>query len=230
MNQPHEPTDDQCNSHVQVYEDEEKLGYAIWYPQMGGHVGKAVAVLDREWTEYSHGSRQGGCIDVYVWHNGEFPFRGNETSAKPAIIHHCDPEQFILFGQKLHKLNTLHRYMGGLTSTDPEPKKEVRDEFYEILDQMKEVHAKKAADYGSRKRQDPLINFRAGVPYGVPAWLYALIRVHEKLVRVQSFVENGELVNEGMDETLIDCANLIILSLQLYHQQIAQELPPCTSQ
>jgi hypothetical protein len=93
----------------------------------------------------------------------------------------------------------------------------VHDEFYDILDRMREVHAKKAADYGSN--DDPLKNFRAAVPIGIPAWMYAYARVLEKQVRIQSFIEKGHLVCEDMDESLIDIANLAILTLQLFRQE-----------
>lgn len=67
---------------------------ALWYPQMGGYVGKAVAVRDDD------------CLDVYVWHDGEFPFTEAdhqpwEGTAGPARLHHCDPGQFIGFGKVL---------------------------------------------------------------------------------------------------------------------------------
>lgn len=96
-----EPTGEQCSARALVFEDEQHVGYAIWYPQMGGYAGKAVALLHKQWVEYGNGSREGGCIDVYVWHDGRFPF----SDASPVELHHCDPEQFIDFGQALHALN-----------------------------------------------------------------------------------------------------------------------------
>lgn len=107
MSRPTEPTGDQCNKRLKVYEDEYRVGYAIWYPQMGGYVGKAVAVMDKEWIEHDGGS-EGGCIDVYVWHDGEFPFN-EDDERQPAHIHHCDPEQFIEFGTALKELNDKNR-------------------------------------------------------------------------------------------------------------------------
>ena len=94
------PTSEQCNANQKVFEEGGKVGFAIWYPQMGGYTGKAVAIMD-----------QGGndCIDVLVWHDGEFPFGEGE----PREIHHCDPQQFIEFGETLAKLNT------GATSPAP---------------------------------------------------------------------------------------------------------------
>lgn len=100
------PSGKQCNNHEKVYEDENQVGYAIWYPQMGGYVGKAVALFDKEWEDRGT-SAVGGCIDVLVWHDGEFPFGDDED--EPRRIHHCDPEQFVVFGQKLAELNEIGR-------------------------------------------------------------------------------------------------------------------------
>jgi hypothetical protein len=107
MTPPAEPTVEQCSNHEKVAEDAHSVSYAIWYPQMGGYVGKAVAVFDRRWFDHTSGSANGGCIEVYVWHDGEFPF--SEQDGSPALLHHCDPEQFIRFGQKLAELNELSR-------------------------------------------------------------------------------------------------------------------------
>lgn len=95
-----EPTAEQCSNKEKVFEDDTKIGYAVWYPQMGGYVGRAVAIFDKQ---YRSGAAQGGCIDVLVWHDGEFPFGENDDT--PREIHHCDPEQFIEFGKTLSKLN-----------------------------------------------------------------------------------------------------------------------------
>ncbi len=99
-----EPTAEQCTNKDKVFEDERNVGYAIWYPQMGGYVGKAIAIFDKQWTVYPHGAAEGGCIDVLVWHDGEFPFRG-EDGDQPVVLHHCDPEQFIEFGKALAEIN-----------------------------------------------------------------------------------------------------------------------------
>ena len=85
-----EPTADQCIGHAQVYEDDQYVGYAIWYPQMGGYVGKAVALFRKS-------TPPDACFDVYLWHDGEFPF----GDAEPIVLHHCDPAQFVTFGRQI---------------------------------------------------------------------------------------------------------------------------------
>ena len=96
MNAPREPTPDECSNHSQIASNQ----WACWYPQMGGYVGRAIAIVDNS-----------GCIDVWVWHNGEFPFSGEyprfDEDRSPVCIHHCDPEQFISFGGFLNSLPVM---------------------------------------------------------------------------------------------------------------------------
>lgn len=89
-----EPTGDQCNENAKLFETETQVAYAIWYPTMGGYVGKCVVVLDKPIED--------SCIEAYVWHNGDFPF-GDDTE-NPVNLHHCSPEQFIEFGQTILRL------------------------------------------------------------------------------------------------------------------------------
>jgi hypothetical protein len=84
---PREPTAEECTAHAEV-----DGGRAIWYPQMGGYVGKAVAMPI------------GVCLDLYIWHDGEFPFDDDDGYRGPTIIHHCDAKQFVRFGQELMEL------------------------------------------------------------------------------------------------------------------------------
>lgn len=93
-----EPTGDQCNQQHKVYEDETHIGYAMWYPSMGGYVGKCVVLLEKPDSE--------NCVEVYVWHDGSFPFRGDDYGEErdPVVIHHCCPGQFIDFGESILNL------------------------------------------------------------------------------------------------------------------------------
>ncbi|MEU4224312.1 hypothetical protein AB0F17_08465 [Nonomuraea sp. NPDC026600] len=80
-----EPTHEECTSHATVVLGDGKEGIACWYPQMGGYTAHAVIVLDA------------GCVDVYVWHDGEFPFADDD--GPPVVLHHCNGGQFIEFGK-----------------------------------------------------------------------------------------------------------------------------------
>lgn len=100
MRTPPEPTAEQCSDHAPIVWDDGK-GFAIWYPQMGGYVGKCVVV--------PCGDEPGDCFEAFVWHDGEFPFsEDNETrredGGRPIQLHHCMSAQFVRFGQTVAKL------------------------------------------------------------------------------------------------------------------------------
>lgn len=86
-----EPTADQCSTCGAVEVTSPSVGFAAWYPQMGGYVGKCV-------VSYSQGDDGClGCFDATVWHDGEFPF-DEEDGRGPVRLHHCSAAQFIAFG------------------------------------------------------------------------------------------------------------------------------------
>lgn len=92
-----EPTPEQCSEKSLVYEDKDHIGHAIWYPQMGGYLGKAVVVFEK--------SHPDGCFEAYIWHDGEFPV--TEENCRPIMhFHHCMSEQFIAFGERVAELAT----------------------------------------------------------------------------------------------------------------------------
>ena len=88
MNDPREPTAAECSAMSEI----EPGRFAIWYPSMGGYVGRAV--IERS-----------DCFEVWVWHNGEFAFDGD--GRRPTHLHHCDPEDFIDFGRNVMRLLSL---------------------------------------------------------------------------------------------------------------------------
>lgn len=97
MTEPREPTSDECTANTLLYERDGTRGYACWYPQMGGYVSHAVVEV------WGRGPNE--CFEVWVWHDGEFPF-SDETDPprSPAHLHHCMAEQFVRFGQLVGKL------------------------------------------------------------------------------------------------------------------------------
>jgi hypothetical protein len=84
-----EPTADECSARAQLGPEL----WAGWYPQMGGYVGKALFWI---WP----GNPNNECFEVWVWHDGEFPFSDeSDPPRSPAHLHHCMAEQFIEVGK-----------------------------------------------------------------------------------------------------------------------------------
>ncbi len=86
MSHPKEPTADECDAKSRLPDFGSDKAYAIWYPQMGGYVSKAVVVFCDD-----------GCFGAYVWHDGDFPF----SDESPTYLHHCCAEKFIEFGKSV---------------------------------------------------------------------------------------------------------------------------------
>jgi hypothetical protein len=57
--------------------------------------------------------------------------------------------------------------------------------FHEILREHGEMHDRKQADYG--KADDPFANVRSSDEFGVTGWVGAMIRLNDKVKRLQSF-------------------------------------------
>ncbi len=89
---PAEPSSEECHKGERLSDFQNRPAFAGWYPQMGGYVGRCVIVLESEEPD--------GCFDVYVWHDGCFPFHGEGPhGGKPSQLHHCMPSQFVGLGQ-----------------------------------------------------------------------------------------------------------------------------------
>ena len=90
------------------------------------------------------------------------------------------------------------------------------DMYSDLLVEMRELHDRKAADYGSD--EDPLANYRESEGFGVPAWLNCILRLAEKLVRIKSYCRKGRLENEQMDDAMLDIPNHGLIALQLWRE------------
>jgi len=88
--------------------------------------------------------------------------------------------------------------------------------FSEILKEMQETHDRKSKDYGNS--EDPLANIRSSEKFGIPAWIGAVIRGNDKVIRIQSFVKKGRMENESLEDSLLDWAVYGVIALQLYRE------------
>lgn len=88
--------------------------------------------------------------------------------------------------------------------------------FTEILSELEEIHKKKSADYGTN--DDLLANVKASTDWGVPAWVGAMIRATDKVIRLQSMATKGHLVNESARDACLDLASYAIIALILMEE------------
>jgi hypothetical protein len=96
--------------------------------------------------------------------------------------------------------------------------------FLAILDEMRELHLRKGADYG--RDDDPFANITASEQWGIPAWQGAMMRGTDKIVRLQSYARTGTLANEGAEDALIDLACYAVIALTLLREEPASEPEP----
>src|SRR5437899_2126780 len=94
------------------------------------------------------------------------------------------------------------------------------DRFGAIIDELKELHNKKSADYGSGA--DPYANVRSSADFGVPPWVGAMIRGNDKITRIKAFIRNGNLKNESLEDSLRDLAAYAVIALVLWEEQREQ--------
>jgi hypothetical protein len=92
--------------------------------------------------------------------------------------------------------------------------------FHDLLRKIGELHDRKQADYGTG--EDPLANIRGSESWGVRPWVGALIRVNDKLRRLQAFARKGVLANEGVEDSLMDISVYALLALILYREHCAE--------
>jgi len=97
------------------------------------------------------------------------------------------------------------------------------ERFLELTREIADLHAKKAQDYGSVT--DPLANVRASEKWGTPAWVGALMRLNDKVVRLQRFARDGELANESAEDSMRDIAVYALIALVLYEEAAAKSGP-----
>ena len=92
------------------------------------------------------------------------------------------------------------------------------DKFHRYLDEIAALHDAKSNDYGVE--EDPLANVRASADWGVPAWIGTMIRLSDKVKRLQALARTGKLSNEGAVDSFNDLAAYALLARILYEEEV----------
>jgi len=90
--------------------------------------------------------------------------------------------------------------------------------FHDLLKEAGELHDKKQEDYG--RGNDPFANVRSSTEWGVPAWKGAMIRLNDKVKRLQTLATKGSLANEAAVDSFMDIAVYALIALVLYEQEL----------
>ena len=95
--------------------------------------------------------------------------------------------------------------------------------FFDLCDQLKEMHRRKSSDYGCPSGTDPLANIRNGAKFvGIEPWRAAMVRLSDKVTRLASYCATGRLENETLEDSLADLASYSLLALLLHREEHAQ--------
>ncbi len=89
--------------------------------------------------------------------------------------------------------------------------------FHELLKQAGELHDQKQADYG--RGDDPFANVRASADWGIQGWVGAMIRLNDKVKRLQSLAQTGQLANEGALDSFMDIMVYAGIAHVLYEEE-----------
>lgn len=89
--------------------------------------------------------------------------------------------------------------------------------FLLLLDEIKALSARKQADYG--KATDPFANVRASEDFGIAGWIGAVVRMNDKMRRLQAAARGQNLKNESIEDSLMDIAVYALISLVLYQEE-----------
>lgn len=89
--------------------------------------------------------------------------------------------------------------------------------FHELLKIAGDTHDKKQGDYG--RGDDPFANLRASKEWGIPAWAGAMIRLNDKVRRLQSLYIKGLLINEAAEDSFMDIAVYALIGYVLFEQE-----------
>jgi hypothetical protein len=92
--------------------------------------------------------------------------------------------------------------------------------FFDLCDQLKEMHSRKSRDYGCPSGEDPLANIRNGAKFvGIPSWKGAMVRLSDKVTRLAAYNATGRLENESLEDNLFDLASYSLLALLLHREE-----------
>ena len=91
-------------------------------------------------------------------------------------------------------------------------------EFLDVLDELKQLHVRKALDYGVD--EDALSNIRSSADVvNMPAWAGCILRISDKMHRLKAFFRRGECEFDGVEDTLKDISCYAAIALVLYREQ-----------
>lgn len=91
-------------------------------------------------------------------------------------------------------------------------------EFEQVILEVINMHRVKGNDYGTSS--DFFANVSQSSDWGVDPWVGAMMRLNDKVVRLQQAAQGVFLKNEGIEDSMLDIATYAIIALCLYRRSI----------
>lgn len=88
--------------------------------------------------------------------------------------------------------------------------------FENVVSEVINMHRRKGADYGTK--DDFFANVSQSAQWGIEPWIGAMLRLNDKVVRLQQAARGGSLVNEGIEDSMLDIATYAIIALCLFRR------------
>jgi hypothetical protein len=90
--------------------------------------------------------------------------------------------------------------------------------FYELVDEISELHSRKNHDYAGKG--DSLANFKECKRIGISAFQGCIIRMMDKYMRIGNFMQAGEMKvkDESVKDTLRDLAVYSLIAIILWEE------------
>ena len=96
------------------------------------------------------------------------------------------------------------------------PRHPMSQAFHDTLAAMAKLHDMKQSDYG--RANDPFANVRASEDFGIEGWVGALVRMNDKMRRLQKAAQGGTMTNESVEDSFLDLAVYAVIGLVLYQE------------
>jgi hypothetical protein len=155
----------------------------------------------------------------YVRVTNYYELQGKIGRVVPRGLHQFDDEVTLAFAdvQGLCYLRPCNLELVQSSSLSAAPARHANSaRFHELLAEAGETHDRKQADYG--KGDDPFANVRSSEQWGVDGWVGAMVRLNDKVNRLQALRTKGHLVNEAAKDSFMDIAVYALIAFVLYEQ------------
>ena len=90
-------------------------------------------------------------------------------------------------------------------------------DFDQVLEELRDLHARKGADYDRSDLR--YANIRGSAEWGISPWISAMVRGTDKLKRIQKYAKEGNLKNESVEDSFLDLAVYICVALILWREE-----------